>query len=99
MENRKKTTKKFKNGEISYKATALGGYVSIEACNYALSRSIVACPRCDSGIIKKSKLDNVIDEQKEFIKLLDKDSIEYRTEVRDLEELEKQRKIFLGSKA
>jgi len=99
LENRKKTTKKFKNGEISYKETALGGCVSIEACDYALTRSIVACPDCDSGIIKKSKLDNAINEQKEFIELLNKDSIEYRTEVRDLEELEKQRKIFLGSKA
>ena len=54
---------------------------------------------CDSSIIKKSKLDNVINKQKEFIKFLDKDSIEYRTEMRDLEELEKQRKQFLGSKA
>lgn len=99
LENREKTAKQFKNGEIAYKATAVGGCISLEACDYALTRSIIACPGCDSGIIKKSKLDNVIDEQKEFIKLLDKDSIEYRTEVRDLEELEKQRKIFLGSKA
>jgi len=99
LENREKTIKQFKNGEIAYKETAIGGCVSLEACDYALTRSIVACPGCDSGIIKKSKLNNVIDEQKEFIKLLDKDSIEYRTEMRDLEELEKQRRIFLGSKA
>lgn len=99
LENREKTAKQFKNGEIAYKNTAVGGCVSLEACDYALTRSIISCPGCDSGIIKKSKLDNVINEQKEFIELLDNDSIEYRTEVRDLEELEKQRKIFLGSKA
>jgi len=99
LENREKTLQQFKKGEIAYKETALGGCISTEACDYALTRSIVACGGCDSSIIKKSKLDNVINKQKEFIKFLDKDSIEYRTEIRDLEELEKQRKQFLGSKA
>jgi len=99
LENREKTLQQFKNGEITYKETSLGGCISTEACDYSLTRSIVACGGCDSSIIKKSKLDNVINKQKEFIEFLDKDSIEYRTEMRDLEELEKQRKLFLGSKA
>lgn len=99
LENREKTLQQFKKGEIAYKETALGGCISTEACDYALTRSIVACGGCDSSIIKKSKLDNVINKQKEFIEFLDKDSIEYRTEMGDLEELEKQRKQFLGSKA
>jgi len=93
------TIKKFQKGEIAYKATAIGGCISTESCDYALTRSIVACAGCDSSIIKKSKLDNVINKQKEFIEFLDKDSIEYRTEMSDLEELKKQRKQFLGSKA
>jgi len=99
LKNREKTLQQFKNGEIAYKETAIGGCISTEACNYALTRSVITCGGCDSSIIKKSKLDNVIKNQKEFIKFLDKDSVEYRTEVRDLEELEKQRKQFLGSKA
>ena len=99
LENREKTLQQFKKGELAYKETALGGCISTGACDYALTRSIVACGGCDSSIIKKSKLDNVINKQKEFIEFLDKDSIEYRTEMRDLEELEKQRKQFLGSKA
>ena len=70
----------------------------MESCDYAITRSIVACGGCDSSIIKKSKLDNVIEKQKQFIKLLDKESVEYRTEVADLLELENQRKLFLGSK-
>lgn len=94
INNRDKILSLFKNGEIAYKETALGGCISTEACDYALTRSIVACGGCDSSIIKKSKLDNVINKQKEFIEFLDKDSIEYRTEMRDLEELEKQRKQF-----
>ena len=99
LENREKTIRQFKNGEIAYKETALGGCISLEACDYMLTRSIIACTGCDSSIIKKSKLDTVINEQKEFIQLLNKNSIEYRTEVRDLKELEKQRKILLGGKA
>jgi len=48
--------------------------------------------------IKQSKFNHIIKKQKEFIEFLDKDSIEYRTEVKDLEELENQKKLFLGSK-
>ena len=99
LENREKTIKQFKNGEIAYKETAIGGCISTESCDYLLTRSIVACSGCDSSIVKKSKLDNIIKEQKEFIEFLDKDSVEYRTEIADLRELEKQRKILLGSKA
>ena len=40
------------------------------------------------GILKKSKVDNVIQKQKEFISFLDLSSIEYRTEVEDLNRLE-----------
>ena len=38
--------------------------------------------------MKKSKVDNVIQKQKEFISFLDPSSIEYRTEVEDLNRLE-----------
>lgn len=98
LQNRDTTLKQFKNGDIAYKETALGGCISTEVCDYSLTRSIVACGRCESGIVKESKLDNVINKQKEFIDFLDKGSIEYRTEVRDLEELEKQKKLFLEGK-
>ena len=98
LKNREKTIKQFKNGDIAYTTTALGACVSTDPCNAILNRSFVACGSCDKSIIKQSKLDNVIQKQKEFINFLDKDSIEYRTEVRDLEELEKQRKLFLEAK-
>ena len=88
LENRDKTLKQFKNGEIAYKETALGGCIATEACDSRLTRSITACFDCHGGILKKSKVDNVIQKQKEFISFLDPSSIEYRTEVEDLNKLE-----------
>ena len=88
LENRDKTLKQFKNGEIAYKETALGGCIATEACDSRLTRSITACFDCHGGILKKSKVDNVIQKQKEFISFLDLSSIEYRTEVEDLNRLE-----------
>lgn len=88
LENRDKTLKQFKNGEIAYKETALGGCISTEACDSRLTRSITACFDCHGGILKKSKVDNVIQKQREFISFLDPSSIEYRTEIEDLNKLE-----------
>ena len=88
LENRDKTLKQFKNGEIAYKETALGGCIATEACDSRLTRSITACFDCHGGVLKKSKVDNVIQKQKEFISFLDPSSIEYRTEVEDLNRLE-----------
>ena len=88
LENRDKTFNQFKNGEIAYKETALGGCISTEACDSRLTRSITACFDCHGGILKKSKVDNVIQKQREFISFLDPSSIEYRTEIEDLNKLE-----------
>lgn len=89
LENREQMIEKFKNGELSYKETAIGSCVSSEACNYRLVRSIYACAGCDSGVIQESKLNNVIEKQKEFIgKYLEQGSVEYRTEIDDLKILE-----------
>lgn len=96
LENREETLRRFKNGELAYKSTALGGCVATEACDSRLTRSITACFDCDGGILKKSKVDKVIEKQKEFINFLDKDSIEYRTEVEELGTLEEMSKKLIG---
>lgn len=89
LDNREQMIEKFKNGELSYKETAIGGCLSNERCNSRLTRSIYACVSCDSGVIQESKLNNVIVKQQEFIeKYLEQDSIEYRTEMDDLKVLE-----------
>ncbi len=87
-DNRDKTIEKFKRGEMAYKETALGACISLEACESSLSRSFTSCLECDSSILKKSKLEESIVQQKSFLNLLNKDSIEYRTELKELKSLE-----------
>jgi len=87
-DNREKITKKFQQGEIAYKETAIGACVSIEACDSSLTRSFSACIECDSSILKKTNLENTIRQQKAFLDCLNKDSIEYRTELDELKSLE-----------
>ena len=91
FENRNKTLKLFINGEIAYKETALGACIATEACDSRLTRSMTACFDCHGGILKKSKIDKVIKYQKEFINSLDKNSIEYRTELDELKKFEELR--------
>ena len=88
LKNKDKTIKQFKNGDISYKETALGGCIATEACDSRLTRSVTACLECHGAVLKKSKIDNVIQNQKIFIESLDINSIEYNTEISDLKTLE-----------
>lgn len=98
LENREKTIKQFKNGELSYKETAIGGCVSTEACDSRLTRSITACIDCEGGILKEKNLNNVISNQENFLKFLDKESIEYQTELKDLKILQNYREKIIGGK-
>jgi len=88
LKNKDKTIKQFRNGDISYKETALGGCIATEACDSRLTRSVTACLECHGAVLKKSKIDNVIQNQKIFIESLDINSIEYNTEISDLKTLE-----------
>lgn len=98
LKNRDSTIKMFKNGDIAYKETALGGCLSTQACNEHITRSLTACANCTSGVIKISKLNNIIEKQKKFISYLNENSIEYRTESWQLKELESQKRILIGEK-
>lgn len=90
-EDRVKIIKKFKNGELAFKETALGACVTIEPCNESLLGSITACIDCAFATHKISKIKRLIDEQNYLVGALDKNSVEYRTEKLELEKL----KIFL----
>lgn len=95
LNNYETTLKMFKNGEIMYTETALGGCVSTEACNYKLLRLISPCIECSGAIIKENNLNEVIAEQKKFIETLKSNSIEYRTERKELELLINYKKNIL----
>lgn len=91
LQDRDKTLKMFQNGDIAYKETAIGGCISTEPCDSYLTNSLVACAGCDSAIIKKDKLENIIFKQSEFIRKLNPNSVEYRTEKSELDALVKQK--------
>lgn len=85
--DRAKIIQKFKNGELAFKETALGACVTIEPCNESLLGSITACIDCAFAVHKISKIEKLIDEQNYLINVLDKNSVEYRTEKLELEKL------------
>jgi hypothetical protein len=101
QENRINIMKRFKSGEMIYKETALGACVSSEQCDYRLVHSIYSCVSCSGAIIKKEKIDNMITEQEKSVEYLYNnnygDTVEYRTEIADLEELKKYRKKLINN--
>ncbi|MCT7606844.1 MULTISPECIES: hypothetical protein [Aliarcobacter] len=72
---------------MAFKETALGACVTIEPCNESLLGSITACIDCAFAVHKISKIEKLIDEQNYLINVLDKNSVEYRTEKLELEKL------------
>ena len=64
--------------------------MTITPCDKKLFRSIAACVSCDRAIIKERNLDRVIKRQEIFVQKLateDSDSVEYRTELSELDVL------------
>lgn len=82
--NREKTISMFKNGEVAYQETFLGGCATSTPCEKKALRSIVSCLCCSKAIIKKSKLEVVIRAQENVIKHLAPASVEFRSENEDL---------------
>ena len=99
QENRVNIMKRINNGEIIYKETALGACVSPNPCDYRLVHSVYACANCSGAVIKKEKIDNMITEQEKSVEYLYNnygDTVEYRTEIADLQELKKYRKKLMN---
>lgn len=99
QENRTNIMKRFNSGEMIYKETALGACVSPKPCDYRLVHSIYACINCSGAVIKKEKIDNMIIKQEKSVEYLHNNygnTVEYRTEIADLEELKKHRKKLIN---
>jgi len=84
-ENRNTMSKRFKNGEIAYTETALGACISMHECQARLSCTLFACIECSEAIIKKSKIDKITQIVENNIMKYDKNSIEYKTEIKYIE--------------
>ena len=89
-QDRDKLIKQFKNGEIAYKETPLGACTTIAPCDKKLFRNITSCISCDRAVIKPSKLERLVDKQAQFVEELAQtncNTVEYRTELAELEAL------------
>lgn len=88
LTNRKETETKFKKGLIAHKVTALGSCSSTEKCNERLLGAISVCEGCNWATIKLSKVEEAINQQKKFISKIGIESVEYRTEKKELDALQ-----------
>ncbi len=88
LDERKKTLTRFKKGELAWKETMLGGCAETGPCDKKAMRSMVGCIDCKSAVLKLSKVSRVVAAQENLLTTLDPSSIEYRTEMADLQILQ-----------
>lgn len=81
------TIKKFQKGELSYRETFLGGCTLIGECDKRITNPFTECLDCASAIIKRDKLDKIILDQTNLIKMLDEGSFEWKKEKKELDYL------------
>lgn len=94
LADKKKTIKQFNNGLLYYKETAIGGCTSVEPCDGHMFRLFNSCFGCEHGYQEELKILNTIEEQEEFVSILEEGTVEHRTELAELEELKKNYEII-----
>jgi hypothetical protein len=87
QQDRKKTIKQFKDGQRAFTETPLGGCETTAPCDKRLMHSITACIDCTKADLKPSKVQRTIDSMTIFVNSLPPDSVEYRTELDELNKL------------
>lgn len=101
LSTREETIKLFKNGEIAFKETALGGCIKVGSCDqigFNLLDTNCLIRGCQNLVCKPSKLEKIIISQEKFLNSLDKNSVEYRSEKADLEALKEAQQKFIKEK-
>lgn len=95
LDRRDETERLFNQGELAIKETPLGACTSTKKCDSKISLAFTACITCSSSILKPSKIEKFVNEIEISIKNLPIDSIEYRLEKSQLEDLHRlQEKIY-----
>lgn len=87
LEERELTERRFKRGEIAFKETPLGACTSVDKCDSRLNISFTSCISCASAVLKPSKVDNFIRQLENSLLTLPPESVEYRLEKEQLDEL------------
>jgi hypothetical protein len=87
------TQKQFKSGQLSYRATMLGGCMSNVACKERGFVNPLGCVGCPEGVVMTWKVERAFNMQKKFVDALDPQSVEYRTQVEVKKAFEKLMKV------
>jgi hypothetical protein len=90
LRDRVDTMRRFSKGEMAFRETLIGGCTNTGVCEKVGLRWMdVDCLRdnCKNLVCNTVKLQRVILAQEKMLEGLDKDSVEYRTELQDLEVL------------
>ena len=96
---RKQIKKQIDRGLLSCSETPLGACTSVKACDKQIALNLSACISCKDAVIKKSKLDRVIERQEKFVFDCERnnfDDFQYRFETKELEVLTNFRKQISG---
>ncbi len=88
-ETRRQTESDFKKGKMAYKETPLGGCTTITACEKHMLRIFTGCPGCARGVVIPSRVDRTILIMEEFASTLPLNSVEHRSQLRELAEMKK----------
>lgn len=88
IKDRDKIVKRFKRGEIAYSETPLGACLAVAPCDKKAMRAVSACVSCAKATINPTKLARVIGAQRILVESLDEQSMEYRMEKEQLNDLE-----------
>lgn len=92
MDDKAKTLEDFKKGRIAWRPTIPGGCTSKDGCQTVAHPTLTKCfagAGCNDAVILPEKVNAAIDMQHNLISVLDITSVEYRTELAQLEDLKR----------
>ncbi|PMX20784.1 hypothetical protein C1X57_19800 [Pseudomonas sp. FW215-E1] len=75
-------------GFQAYQETPVGGCGSVTPCNKRAHGNFLTCDTCSESVIKMSAVSNIISVAQMHLKTLNPDTIEYRAELANLQDLE-----------
>lgn len=87
VERFEETLKRVNKGQLSYRATPLGGCTSNKICNKRITVDLLGCDGCASAVVRKPKLIKLIALQTITVESCDKGTMEHTAEMQTLHEL------------
>lgn len=92
LSDKEKTLSEFKNGRKAWRPTFTGGCTSINGCEMVAHPTLTRCVSgngCPDAAILPDKIKSVMTQQQKLISVLDVTSLEYRSEIAQLNDLER----------